>query len=71
LSPADGENGGADETVPLVAVERKRDLLAMMAEQITGKLCGSRGAVDPTRKSQRHLRLGMRPGRSQAHPTDE
>jgi len=71
LSPADGNDGRADEPVPIVEVERQRDLLPVMAEKISGELSGCRRTVDPTGKSQRHLRFGMRCGRSEAHSTDE
>jgi len=71
LRPANGDDGCADEPVLVVEVERKRDLLPVMAEQITGELSGCRRTVDPARERQRHLRFGMRRGCTKAHPADE
>ena len=38
LCPADSEDGRTDEAVPVVQVQRHRDVLPMVAEQVSGEL---------------------------------
>ena len=56
LNPADSNDGRADQTVPVVQVERQRDVFSVMAEQIASELRRSRRSVDPTGEVE--LRFG-------------
>ena len=56
LHPTDSDDGRADESVPVVQVERQRDVLTVMAEKIASELRSRRRPVNSTRKVE--LRFG-------------
>jgi hypothetical protein len=50
LDPANGDNGRPDQAVPVVQIERQRDVLTVMSEQVTSDLCCCGRVIDPTRE---------------------
>jgi hypothetical protein len=56
LDPAGGKDRNADEAVLIVQVDRQRDVLPVMGEQVAGELGCRGGIVDPPREVQLSVR---------------
>jgi hypothetical protein len=50
LDPADGQDGRADQAMPVVQVERQRDVLTASAEQVSGELRSRGRPVDSAKE---------------------
>jgi len=55
LDPAHGEDGRTDEAVTVVEVQRHRDVLPMVAEQVSGELGCCPWVIDPSWQVERCL----------------
>ncbi|HVB53806.1 MAG TPA: hypothetical protein VNF24_06395 [Candidatus Acidoferrales bacterium] len=57
MDPASGDDGGADQAVLVVQIERKRDGLTVMSKQVTSDLCsGGSRIIDPPREDELCIR---------------
>jgi hypothetical protein len=56
LDPANGDDGGADQAVLVVQIQRKRDGLTVMSKQVTSDLSCRGRVIDPPRESELCIR---------------